>query len=250
MRCGACRAVCPNGCIEAAADGFNAIDRKRCNGCHGAEKALCEAACVCEAIKLVGSSRSAADVFAEVMRDETCYRKSGGGLTLSGGEPLLHEAFCMALLRLCRMARVSTAIETTGFVSAETLKRVSPLTDLFLYDIKHTDGHEHRRVIGVDNACILENLRLLRRMHAHVIVRIPVIPGFNADLRELRKIRDFAISLGIRELHLLPYHIWGENKYSFLDRTYDMHCSPMDGTEAEALARELAGERCVIRVHG
>ena len=250
MRCGACRAACPNGCITVGDDGFNRIDRERCDGCSGMEHALCESVCVCEAIKSVGTSRRASDIFAEVVRDEICFRKSGGGLTLSGGEPLLHAEFCCDLLRLCHLAHIATAIETTGFVRTETIRRILPFTDLFLYDIKHTDGEKHRRVIGADNALILENLRYLRAMDANVIVRIPLIPGFNADLPELFKIRDLAISIGVREIHLLPYHIWGENKYAFLDRAYGMHCPAMDGAEAERIAQELVNDKCVIRVHG
>ncbi len=163
------------------------------------------------------------EVLAVVVRDEVFYRHSGGGVTLSGGEALTHVDFVEELLSQCKTRGMHTAIETSGHLPWRTLKRVIPVTDLFLYDVKHQNPGRHLQQTGVSNEQILRNLFALSAEPVQIIVRVPVVPGFNASLQELRRIVELVRSLRtIREIHLLPYHSLGSAKYAKLGRSYEL----------------------------
>ena len=162
------------------------------------------------------------------MQDLPYYLRSGGGLTLSGGEMLLQPKFAFALLRLSHEAGISTAIETTGYAERDVLDLLLPEVDHVLMDIKHMDPEKHRAFIGKDNHKILENAPYIAAHAAHMIVRVPTIPGFNDTEEEIRAIARFAATLpGVRELHLLPYHRLGMDKYAALGREYPMGDIPL-----------------------
>lgn len=171
------------------------------------------------------------EILDTLSRDADYYRNSGGGVTFSGGEPFLQPQALSALLRACTDAGFHTAVETCGEVPQKSLLEAEPFTDLFLFDIKHSDPAEFRRVCKGDLERILKNLRALSGS-GKVIARIPCIPGFNLDEKTLQGIYDIALSAGIKEAHLLPYHTYAKDKYAKLGRSYDW---PGESVRKEAL---------------
>ncbi len=175
------------------------------------------------AIKTVGRDVEVGEVVAEVLKDRPYYRRSGGGVTLSGGECMLQPDFAVALLKECKDNGINTAIETTAFASADTVRRFIPCVDTFLMDIKHINSAKHREFTTQPNEPILENARLLAAEVKKLIIRVPVIPTFNDTPEEIAEIAKFAASLSnVDEIHLLPYHNMGRDKYEGLDREYLM----------------------------
>lgn len=178
--------------------------------------------------KTAGEDRTAGELIDIVMQDRVYYARSGGGLTLSGGEFLLQPDFALSLLRLAHAAGINTAVETTGFASREVLDRLLPHIDHVLMDIKHMNPEKHKTFIGKDNEIVLQNARYIAEHAHHMVVRVPVIPTFNDTEEEIAAIARFANSLpGVRELHLLPYHRLGTDKYTALGRTYEMGSLPL-----------------------
>lgn len=176
-----------------------------------------------EGMKTVGRDVTVAEVMETIRRDIPYYRRSGGGVTLSGGETLCQPDFAEALLRTCRKEGIHTAIETTGFAGRDVIDRIIPLLDQVLMDIKHTDSAKHREFTTQPNERILENAKYIASIANELIIRVPVIPGFNDSETEIRAIAKFAASLpGVRRLHLLPYHRLGQDKYGALGRPYLM----------------------------
>jgi pyruvate formate lyase activating enzyme len=159
-------------------------------------------------------------VIEEILKDEVFYNNSGGGVTLSGGEPILQADFSEALLKECKEKGLHTAVETAGHFSWALIEKIIPYTDLFLYDLKHMDSKIHKEQIGVDNRLILDNLAQLSKLEKEIIVRTPIIPGFNYSAGEVCAIARYVAFLGIHELHLLPYHHFGRGKYRLLGREY------------------------------
>lgn len=201
--------------------------------------------CPTGAIHWVGARRTVGDVMAEVRRDAPFYDRSGG-LTLTGGEATMQPAFAEALLRLARAEGIHTALETSGHTQWPVFERLLPHLDLLLYDVKHVDSALHRHYTGLDNALILENLRRIADLPApKIIVRVPVIPGFNADESSLSAIAAFVLSLGQRvsEINLLPYHALGKSKYQALGRDYPWDDQPrLTDVEMQQLAAVVAAE--------
>ncbi len=173
------------------------------------------------ALHWLGERRTAGDVMTEVLRDIPFYNGSGG-LTLTGGEPTFQPRMAEALLRLAKMNRISTALETSGHTRWQILERLLPYLDHILFDVKHLDGEMHRAHTGVDNVLILSNLRKLASIKAPVTVRVPLIPGFNASVESLRAIAEFVLQLDglAKTICLLPYHTLGHAKYRALGRPY------------------------------
>jgi len=196
----------------------------------------------------IGYDTTVGDILPGILRDLPYYRRSGGGLTLSGGECLLQPDFAVALLRAVKAQGVNTAIETTLATRYEVVERFLPYVDHFLVDVKHTDTAKHRAYTGQPNERILENVRRLAREGKDVTVRVPVIPTFNDTEEEIGAIARFTASLGtVKELHLLPYHRLGYDKYVGLGREYLMGDLPTpDAFKMEALKK--AAERQGIRV--
>ncbi len=229
--CGDCIPSCPESAI-ALKDGQIEWDRLRCE-----QSGRCVQVCPAHAFVTIGETMTAGAVLAEVLRDAPFYQQNGG-LTLTGGEPTLQAEFAEAILRLAKMEGVHTAIETCGAVRWENIARLLPHLDLVLFDLKHTDPQVHRWFTGASNALILENLRRAAQSGANVIVRVPLIPGFNADEQSLAGIAGFVQSLqGVRSIHVLAYHTLGKSKYHALRIPYAMEpYPPMRLEEAEAWA--------------
>ena len=188
--------------------------------------------------KDVGRDVTVREVMEEILRDRVYYNRSGGGgVTLSGGECLWQPDFSEALLKASKEYGISTAIETTGYAEMDVIRRLLPYIDTVLMDIKHTDPEKHKEFTTRDNGLILENAKHIARESKCLIVRTPVIPTFNDTEDEIRSIANFAKSLdGVREMHLLPYHRIGSDKYAGLGRPYTMsHISPPKKEQMESL---------------
>ena len=188
--------------------------------------------------KEVGRDVTVGEVMEEILRDRVYYNRSGGGgVTLSGGECLWQPDFSEALLKASKEYGISTAIETTGYAEMDVIRRLLPYVDTVLMDIKHTDPEKHKEFTTRDNGLILENAKHIAREAKCLIVRTPVIPTFNDTEAEIRSIANFAKSLdGVREMHLLPYHRIGSDKYAGLGRQYTMaHITPPKKEQMEHL---------------
>lgn len=213
--CGMCIEVCPQGAIRIV-DGKSATDRSLCRGA-----GKCAEICPNEARSLMGRYMSGAEVFEDVNADAIFYQNSGGGVTLTGGDPIAQPAFSIDILKRCRRAGIHTAIETCGFARWKLLKAILEYTDLVLYDIKHMDPHRHKQYTGVSNERILDNAKKIRmELHLPMLARLPIIPGYNDASENLKAAARFiAVELGKDvNVHLLPYHRLAETKYERLER--------------------------------
>jgi pyruvate formate lyase activating enzyme len=201
-------------------------------------------------IKTVGRDVTAEELMPELLADLPYYRRSGGGITLSGGEVLCQASFAAELLRLCKENGLHTAIESAASLGFEKIEKLLPYLDLYLMDIKHTDPVKHKEFTGADNGIILENARRVAESGIELIIRTPVIPGFNDTEEEILAISRFAASLpGVKEHHLLPYHRLGQDKYDGLGRAYSMKgIEPPSRERMEYLlsVAERSGLKCLI----
>jgi pyruvate formate lyase activating enzyme len=238
IRCGACVDACARGAVTWSDEG-PLTDRAACTACGD-----CAAVCYADARERVGTEMTAEQVLAEVAKDAAFYEESGGGMTLSGGEPLLQRDFTAALLRSAKSRGFHTVLDTCGFASWEAVDAVRADVDLFLYDVKLMDDARHRRFTGVTNAPILANLRALAAAGHRVVLRLPVIPGVNDDPENLDAVAALAAGLpDLAGVDLLPYHHIGADKYARLDREYPLpDAAPPTAERIAAIARFL-GER-------
>jgi len=215
-QCQACLGSCPNGAISADASGRPIIDRERCNCCGS-----CGSRCWYGARRISAKPYSTSELSEEILRDRAFYMRSGGGVTLSGGEPLARPEFCASLLS--GLSDIHTAIETSGYAGWDAFSQVMDHTDLFLYDIKLAGEKEHIKWTGVSNRPILDNLSRLAASGADIILRVPLIPGVNDTDEEFSRIIDIALDTpGVEEIHLLPFHKIGASKYAQLGMEYEM----------------------------
>jgi pyruvate formate lyase activating enzyme len=209
--CGACVETCPH-----AADGRTARFTPQCDGC-----GKCAEACYAGALNLAGTYYTADDLAKVLLADRDLMIRYGGGVTFSGGEPLLQTDFVASVLSILKEQGIHTAIETASNVPWESMEKVIPLTDLFLCDVKAASAEQHRRGTGADNSLIRENLRRLSAAGAAILPRVPVIPEFNDDDDTIREIGRFVQSLeGSGEIELLPFHNMCAGKYDALGREF------------------------------
>ncbi len=231
--CGECLAACPQGAVTRSADGI-IQDFELCRHC-----GACVRVCPTGAREMVGREMSVAQVMAEILKDLAFYEESGGGVTFGGGEPLDQPGFLTALLEACREEELHTAVDTSGMGSSQLIRRIAPLTDLFLYDLKHLDEVRHLALVGTPNRLILDNLRLLDKLNRKVLIRMPFIPGANDTEKNLERLGRLVASLNnISEVELLPFHDTGREKYRLLGRAGEIavHSRP------EPRSLEKAGE--------
>ena len=200
--------------------------------------------------KVIGRDVTVAEVMEEVMKDGDYYRNSNGGLTLSGGECLCQPDFAAALLRAAKEMGVNTAIESAATLPFENIQKLLPYLDTYLMDIKHMNPAKHKEFTGRGNEIILENARKVAASDTYLIIRVPVIPTFNNTPEEISAIAAFAASLpGVEQLHLLPYHRLGQDKYTGLGREYLLDgIAPMEQSYMEMLLKTAlkSGLKCQI----
>jgi len=218
-KCGRCATVCPNKAINSKPGQLPVTDREKCCGC-----GACTTVCVQEARVLYGKPMSVDEVFEAIKGDQLFYQASGGGITVSGGEPLLHPKFVSQLLAKCKQAGIHTCMETSGYAAESALRQVLPFTDYILFDLKHLNSDSHCRYTGKPNELILNNAKTVISNGTEVLFRMPLIPGINDEPQNIRETADFLHSLGKKPIaiQLMPYHELGKGKYESLDKSYPL----------------------------
>lgn len=202
--------------------------------------------------KIIGKDVTVREVLETVEKDRTYYRRSNGGMTLSGGESLCQPDFCEALLRGAKDKGITTALESMACAEYSVIERILPYLDTYLMDIKHTNPQKHKEFTGRSNELMMENAKKVAASgKTELIIRVPVIPTFNCTVEEIESIANFAASLpGVKKLHLLPYHRLGQDKYEGLGRNYElMHILPPSNETMQKLlhaAERASGLNCQI----
>ncbi len=215
LRCGECVASCPEQALRLAPEGI-APSGSPCTLCF-----TCVETCPSEARQTVGRKLTARQLLGEILKDIPFYDTSGGGVTFSGGEPLMQAEFLIELLQLCGAEHIHTAVDTSGYADCETLMAVAEHSDLILYDLKMMDSARHEKFTGVPNRLILDNLRQLARQRIELIIRIPLIPGVNDDVQNLDRTGSFLQRLpGAAKVHILAYHDFQMTKYARFEMHY------------------------------
>lgn len=220
-KCGACEEVCPaEGTLQFARGKLSSIDREKCTNCM-----KCYEECPSDAIKQWGKYMSVEECMEVIRKDKGYYERSGGGVTVSGGDPLMQAEFVRELFRACKEEGISTCFESTLYTRWETIEMLLPYTDLVITDLKHMDAEMHKKYTGVSNERILENMKALSKKGKPFILRIPVIPGVNDDMNNIEASADFILNElngAVRTLQLLSFMRLGEEKYRSLDMEYQM----------------------------
>lgn len=230
-----CLQACPQGAISWV-DG-SITHWEACDGC-----GRCAEVCVSGGREIVGRELQVQDLIAEIERDMVFYSQSGGGVTFTGGEPLLQREFLQASLVSCKSLGIHTAVDTSGYASWEGFKSIYPLTDLFLYDLKLMNEAKHKQCTSVSNKLILGNLQKLSAVKANILVRIPLIPGINDDDENIHSSASFLKSLpNLAGVELMPYHEIGLAKYTALGINYQLgEIRPAKREKIEEVERILA----------
>ena len=237
-----CEKACPE---EAIVRGVKRIDRARCTMC-----GACVETCHAEALRLIGEELGEDELIAQVSRDRPFYEDSGGGVTLSGGEPLLQIDFLEGFCSRCRDEELSLAVETCGVVPFDSFRRILPFVDLILYDVKAIDPALHKAWTGASNESVLSNLEWLRRSDVHVIPRVPIIPSYTALPSNLRQIAAH-LEGSFSEVHLLPYHRWGESKRALIDSPQpSLDLDPPSQDKMEAMRTIFEERGILVRIGG
>lgn len=251
-----CLKACPQGAIElgekredpVSKQAVQLIHVKRdiCNDC-----GICEKSCYSEALYLCGKDYTVDELMKRLLQDRKFYEKSGGGVTISGGEALCQIDFVEEVLKRLKNEGIHTALDTTGYAPWETVERTLPYTDLYLYDLKHMDSKKHKEVIGVPNELILSNAQKLAEHGKLLQIRIPVIPLFNHDEENIRKTAEFCQTLGksVAMIQLLPYHNLGVMKYLRISDKPVAQATPPSDEYMEKLKRIMEEYGLPVTIH-
>ncbi|WP_067516304.1 choline TMA-lyase-activating enzyme [Endozoicomonas ascidiicola] len=229
VSCGRCAEVCPAGVHVMKVQGSETIHHvDRTVDCIGCKR--CEEICTSEALNIMGKEVTVSELMDIILRDYDFYLSSGGGVTLSGGEVSLQADFAAALLAECKKAMVNTAIETNGTTNITNYEKLAPVTDLFLFDLKQIDTDLHRQLFGIGNEQVKRNLERLVELKANVVVRMPLIRGYNDSYESITGAIEYVSNLAkkgsIQRIDFLPYHQLGKSKYDMLDLEYPVPGNP------------------------
>ena len=246
-KCKHCINACLRGAISRREDDKIVIDRTLCKDC----SMPCAEACPANSLIIYGEQRTVDNVLNLIEQDAAFYARSGGGMTLSGGEPMMQGDYASALLREARKRRLKTAIETCGVASWSNYEQAAPYLTSLLYDIKHLNSEKHKEYTGGGNEVILENLRNLVENYPNLPIRVrtPIIPGFNDTIEDVLDIANFIKDFPNVEYEMLPYHRLGTQKYHFLDRESPMGDVTLPQEAMYPLisaVKEVLGERLII----
>ncbi|MDO5725099.1 MAG: glycyl-radical enzyme activating protein [Tissierellia bacterium] len=215
--CGRCVEVCPNNALEIT-DEKLVLDKAKCKLC-----GECENVCLYNAIEIVGKPMTVEDIMREIDKDAVFYEVSNGGVTFSGGEPLMQADFLEALLKECKQRNYHTTIDTSGMAKWENIEKVAQYTDLFMYDLKSINEEKHKKFIGASNKLILENLKKLSKLGVEIYIRLPLVRGVNDSIKDIEDVITTIRELdNISQVNLLEYHSMGSEKYARLDMDYKM----------------------------
>lgn len=238
VQCRECVEPCKHGAHLITQDVVHIYNRSLCQKC-----GKCAEACLYDALKITGKEVSIEEIMVEVRKDISYYKTSSGGLTLTGGEPMLQPDFTLELLRAAKAENIHTCIETCGWASQRAYEKVLPYVDLFLFDYKATDSEIHRRLTGVSNKLILANLDFLYRNKANIVLRCPLIPNVNDTSGHLAGIVALAQQYpNLKGIDLLPYHNIGNSKYERYGLT-----NPLPGLET---ANEITKQSWLSTMRG
>lgn len=242
--CGKCLSVCRRAC-HTMNDGQRAYDRTACVTCGN-----CAAECPAEALTIMGKNYTVPEVLETVGRDKPFYKGSGGGMTCSGGEPMLQKDFLVELLSGAKAINLRTAVDTAGNVPFSSFSDVLSCTDLFLYDMKCMDDARHAEATGVGNRLILDNIVKLSQAGAKIWVRIPVIPTVNNSLENMQQAAEFLKALdGVEKVELLTFHRLGGAKYESIGKEYSaMDLQPATKEEMQALSQPFIDHKIPIKI--
>jgi len=213
--CGECIKRCPKSAISLINKRIE-TDVAKCCFCDE-----CTHYCVNGAREIAGKEYSIEELVKIILKDKIFYEESNGGVTLSGGEPVMQTEFVEELLKRLKQENIHTAVDTSGIMPFECYERIYKYTDLFLYDIKLIDDEKHKKFTGLSNAIILDNLKRLSKIHSNINIRLPIIEGVNADDEHINGVINLIDDLGIKNVNLLPYHDISRHKYKKLDMEYD-----------------------------
>lgn len=212
--CGRCADACPKGCHLTKPT--HIFKREQCIGC-----GACAKVCPTKALELQGNTVTVEEIYETVKRDKVFYETSGGGVTISGGEPLFQPNFTTGLLKKCKENGIHTAIETSGFADESTMRSVLEYCDFLLFDVKETDEEKHRQYTGVSSKPILRNLKIANEMGIPFIIRAPIIPTLNDRASHFEALKSLQNSLKLCQgVQIMPYHKTGSYKYALLERDY------------------------------
>lgn len=212
-----CIEICPNNALTLSPEGI-ITDSEVCNLC-----GKCAEVCPTKAIEMSGIKSDVNEIVKIIERERVLFDQSGGGVTISGGEPLMYPDFLIGLLKACGEKNIHRTVDTSGFADTETVLKVAQHTDLFLYDLKMMDSKKHKKWTGIGNQLILKNLKILAETKSNINIRIPLIKNVNSDKKELSEMAKFITELPgeISKVNLLPYHNFAANKYIKMGSNYD-----------------------------
>ncbi|TKJ29932.1 glycyl-radical enzyme activating protein [bacterium (candidate division B38) B3_B38] len=245
--CSECIGSCARGALSRVTQQIS-IKREDCDLC-----GECARVCPAEALEVIGREMSVGEVVKEIEKELIFYDQSAGGVTFTGGEPLMQPEFLGALVEECKARGIHTAVDTCGYAPFEVIQSISDKVDLFLYDLKIMDDEKHRQYTGASNKAILDNLRRLAAQGSTAVaVRLPLIPGVNDDSDNITKIAEFIASLrSIKDISLLPYHRAGSEKYRRLHRAYRLgKTQPPSGQQVEESKTILEERGLRVKVGG